>query len=104
MVGEPLILIPETPAFPMRAFALFGGESLARQNINSAASITLMSMPPEPPKRLADILSEILALSNSPRTNHSEPVGSPNPSESDAQCADDQSHFKVREDKKPPTR
>jgi hypothetical protein len=32
----------------------------------------LMSMSPEPPERLAQVLLEILALSNSMRTNQSE--------------------------------
>ena len=31
-----------------------------------------MSMPPKPPERLAEILLEILALSDSERTSHSE--------------------------------
>jgi hypothetical protein len=37
-----------------------------------------MSMPPEPPKRLAEILLEILALSNPARTSRSESAGASN--------------------------
>jgi hypothetical protein len=43
-----------------------------RHNFRSAASITLMSVSPEPPQRLAEILQEILALSKQARTSQSE--------------------------------
>jgi hypothetical protein len=40
-----------------------------------------MSMPPNPPERLAEILLEILALSGSTRRSESESVSSSNQSE-----------------------
>jgi hypothetical protein len=40
-----------------------------------------MSMPPEPPERLAEILQEILALSNSTPTSQSESDSGSDPSE-----------------------
>jgi hypothetical protein len=45
-----------------------------RHNFKPAASITLMSVSPEPPERLAEILLEILALSKATRTSQSESV------------------------------
>jgi len=63
-----------------------------------------MSIPPEPPKRLAEILLEILALSNSPRSSHSNSINSGDSGElSDAQCADDQAQRMDTEDNDPPT-
>ena len=41
-----------------------------------------MSMPSKPPERLAEILQEILALSDSTRTNQSESVSGSDPIES----------------------
>jgi hypothetical protein len=46
-----------------------------------------MSMPPEPPERLAEILLEILALSKPTRTSQSKSDGGGDPVESrDARC------------------
>ena len=54
--------------------------------------MTLMSMPPEPPKRLAEILLEILALSDSIRTSQSEFASGNDPIELfDAHCVKEQS-------------
>ena len=51
-----------------------------------------MSMSPEPPERLAEILLEILALSDSTRTSQSESVIGSDPIELfDAHCAKEQS-------------
>ena len=67
--------------------------------LSSAASITLMSMPPEPPERLAEILLEILALSDSTRTNQSQSVSGSDPIElSDAHCVKEQSQRRDEED------
>jgi hypothetical protein len=52
-----------------------------RHNFISAASLILMSMPPNPPERLAEILLEILALSDSTRTSQSESVSGSDPIE-----------------------
>jgi hypothetical protein len=53
----------------------------------SAASIRLMSASPELPERLAEILREILALSNSAGTSHSESACGSDPLELvDARC------------------
>ena len=41
-----------------------------------------MSMPPEPPERLAEILLEILALSNSSRMSESKSIQDSDPIES----------------------
>lgn len=50
-----------------------------------------MSMRPEPPERLAEILLEILALSESKRTSQSESVSGDRPTESlDAQIVKEQ--------------
>ena len=58
-----------------------------------------MSMPPEPPKRLAEILLEILALSDSTRTSQSESVSGSDPNELfDAHCAKEQSQRRDEED------
>ena len=51
-----------------------------------------MSMPPEPPERLAEILLEILALSKPTPTSQSEPARGDDPIEScDAHCFKKQS-------------
>jgi hypothetical protein len=47
-------------------------ERYSRHNLRSAASIILMSVSPEPPEGLAEILLEILALSKPIRTSQSE--------------------------------
>jgi hypothetical protein len=58
-----------------------------------------MSMPPKPPERLAEILQEILALSESTRTNQSESVRGSDPIESlDAHWIKDQSQQRDEED------
>jgi hypothetical protein len=60
-----------------------------------------MSMPPEPPERLAEILLEILALSK-PRTSQSESARDSDPIElSDAHCAKEQSQRRDEEDDNP---
>jgi len=51
-----------------------------------------MSMSPEPPERLAEILLEILALSNSTRTSQSKSARGSDPIDlSDAHCIQEQS-------------
>lgn len=51
-----------------------------------------MNMPPKPPERLAEILLEILTLSDSTRTNQSESVSGSDPIELfDADCVKEQS-------------
>jgi hypothetical protein len=51
-----------------------------------------MSMPPEPPERLAEILMEILALSKPERTSESESARGSDPIEScDAHCVKERS-------------
>jgi hypothetical protein len=40
-----------------------------------------MSMPPKPPEQLAEVLLEILAMSDSTRTSQSESVSESDPSE-----------------------
>jgi len=58
-----------------------------------------MSMPPEPPERLAEILLEILALSDSTRTSQSESVSGSDPTELfDVHCVKEQSQRKDKED------
>ena len=58
-----------------------------------------MSMSPEPPERLAEILLEILALSDSTRTSRSESVSGSDPIELfDAHCAKEQLQRKDEED------
>jgi hypothetical protein len=58
-----------------------------------------MSMSPEPPERLAEILLEILALSDSTRTNQSESVSGSNPIELfDPHCIKEQSQRRDEED------
>jgi hypothetical protein len=70
-----------------------------RQNSQSAASVTLMSVPPEPPERLAEILLKILALSNPTRTSQSEsPRGSDRPESFDADCVKEQAQRRDEED------
>jgi hypothetical protein len=60
-----------------------------------------MSVSPEPPERLAEILLEILALSNSTPTSESESVSGRDPSElSDAHCDKEQSQTREEEDNK----
>ena len=57
-----------------------------------------MSMSPEVPEPLAEILREILALSNSTRTNQSEIGGGLDPIQGfDAQCLKDPSQCKGQE-------
>jgi hypothetical protein len=61
-----------------------------------------MSMPPKPPERLAEILLEILALSNSTRTTQSETVSGSDPIESfDAHGIKGQSRRRDEEDNNP---
>jgi hypothetical protein len=58
-----------------------------------------MSMPPEPPERLAEILMEILALSKPERTSESESTRDSDPIEScDAHCVKEQSQRRDEED------
>jgi hypothetical protein len=58
-----------------------------------------MSMSPKPPERLAEILLEILALSDSTRTNQSESVSGSDPIESfDAHWIKEQSQQRDEED------
>jgi hypothetical protein len=58
-----------------------------------------MSMPPKPPERLAEILQEILALSDSTRTNQSESVSGSDAIESfDADWIKEQSQRRDEED------
>jgi len=58
-----------------------------------------MSMSPKPPERLAEILLEILALSDSTRTNQSESVSGSDPMDSfDAHWIKEQSQRKDEED------
>jgi hypothetical protein len=58
-----------------------------------------MSMSPEPPKRLAEILLEILALSKSTRTSQSESALGGDPLElSDADCVKDEPQRRDEED------
>ena len=58
-----------------------------------------MSMSSEPPERLAEILLEILALSDSTRTSQSESVSGSDPSELfDAHCVKEQSQRGDEED------
>jgi hypothetical protein len=58
-----------------------------------------MSMSPGPPKRLAEILLEILALSKSTRTSQSESALGSNPLElSDADCVKDKPQRRDEED------
>jgi hypothetical protein len=58
-----------------------------------------MSMPPEPPERLAEILLEILALSDSRRTSQSQSVSGSDPIELfNAHCVKEQSQRRDEED------
>jgi hypothetical protein len=58
-----------------------------------------MSMSPEPTERLAEILLEILALSDSTRTSQSESVSGSDPIELfDAHCVKEQSQRRDEED------
>jgi hypothetical protein len=58
-----------------------------------------MSMPPKPPERLAEILLEILALSDSTRTSQSESVSGSHPGELfDAHGVEEQPQRKDEED------
>jgi hypothetical protein len=58
-----------------------------------------MSMSPEPPERLAEILLEILALSDSTRTSQSESARGSDPIEScDAHCVKEPLQRKDEED------
>jgi hypothetical protein len=57
-----------------------------------------MSMPPESPERLAEILQEILALANSTPTSQSESASGSDPIESfDANCVKEQSRRRDEE-------
>ena len=70
-----------------------------KHNFKSAASITLMSVSPEPPERLAEILLEILALSKPTRTSQSESASGSDPIEScDADCVKEQPQRGEEED------
>ena len=70
-----------------------------RHIFRSAASITLMSVSPEPPERLAEILLEILALSKPTRTSQSESAGAGGPIENfDAHRVEEQSQRTREED------
>jgi hypothetical protein len=58
-----------------------------------------MSMSPEPPERLAEILLEILALSDSTRTSQSPSASGSDPIELfDAHCVKEQSQPRDEED------
>ena len=58
-----------------------------------------MSMSPESPERLAEILLEILALSDSTRTSQSESVSGSDPIELfDAHCVKEQSQRRDEKD------
>ena len=73
-----------------------------RHNFKPAASITLMSVSPEPPERLAEILLEILALSKPTRTSQSKSAHGSDPIEScDAHCVKEQSQRRDEEDNNP---
>jgi hypothetical protein len=70
-----------------------------RHNFESAASITLMSVSPEPPGRLAEILLEILALSKPTRTSQSESASGSDPIElSHAYRVEEHSQRRAEED------
>jgi len=61
-----------------------------------------MSELPEPPERLAEILLEILALSDSTRTSQSESVSGSDPIELfDPHCVKEQSQRRDEEDNTP---
>jgi len=71
----------------------------SRQNFQSAASLILMSMPPNQPERLAEILLEILALSDSTGTSQSESVSGSDPTENfDLHGVEEQSQRRDEED------
>ena len=71
----------------------------SRQNLKQATSLTWMSISPKPPERLAEILLEILALSDSTRTNQSESVSGSDPIESfDTHRIKEQSQRRGEED------
>ncbi|HMF45897.1 MAG TPA: hypothetical protein VKE29_04425 [Candidatus Udaeobacter sp.] len=58
-----------------------------------------MSTPPKPPERLAEILQEILALSDPTRTNQSESVSGSDPIENvDAHGVEEKSQQTKEED------
>ena len=58
-----------------------------------------MSLSPEPPERLAEILLEILAMSKATWTNQSESVrGSDRTESSDADCVKEQAQRRDEED------
>jgi hypothetical protein len=58
-----------------------------------------MSMAPKPPERLAEILLEILALSDSTRTSQSQSDSAGDPKElPDAHCISEQSQRRDTED------
>ena len=58
-----------------------------------------MSVSPEPPERLAEILLEILALSKPTRTSQAESVSGSDPIELfDAHCIKEQSQVREEED------
>jgi hypothetical protein len=81
-------------------FTFFGKkERRGRHDFKSAASITMMSVSPESPERLAEILQEILALSNSTRASRSESVSGSDPIELfDAHCVKEQSQRRDEEE------
>jgi len=62
-----------------------------------------MSVSPEPPERLAEILLEILALSKCTPTSESESVSGSDPNElSDAHCDKEQSQTREEDNKQEP--
>lgn len=89
----------ETSPSLKRILALSIKKSNSRQKSKSAASVTLMSTPPKPPERLAEILQEILALSDPTRTSQSESGSGSGSSElSDANCIEEEAQRREVED------
>ena len=74
-------------------------KSKDRHNSRLAASITLMSVSPEAPQRLAEILQEILALSKPAPISQSESASGSDPSKlSEAYRVEEHSQRRVQED------
>jgi hypothetical protein len=83
----------------LRITAFTNKKCKSRQNFRSAASVTQMSMPPKPPKRLTEILMEILALSDPTRGSESESPGGSDPIENlDPYRVEEQSQRKKHKD------